>query len=287
MLWPLKRPPIPYRQIPIWSFYYLAACPPPSDPTMIWGTDVPMAGLEAYLKEVNAESDVLISTAHVLVQAVGRCLAEQPHFNRRILGRRLYEFKDVNVLLPVLGGPSGPEVCLLEDVDRKTLAEIARDIWQQSRQIAKGTSTYQGYERLFRRIPRLLRGFLFRLMLWQTRCVNWPAALWGHRTCRAGTLINYLGHRGAPPMRSFKASRFPNEACPTNVTMGPTERGPDGPAAPLFVRADHRVMDACQLGQFLAQLRRHLMEPALMEAGAMDEGRGAKVADGEAGRQAA
>jgi hypothetical protein len=265
MHWPLKPRPVPDAQTPIWSMYYLAASPAPSDPTMIWGTDVPMGPLTAYLREVNSESDVLISAAHVLVRAVGRCLVEHPEFRRRVVRRRLYEYKEVNVLVPVLGGPSGPEVCLLKNVDQRPLAEIARDLWQQSREIAKGTSSYQRDERIFRSIPRLLRGFLFRQMLWQTSLFDWPAALWGHRTCRSSTMINYLGHRGAPPMRSFKASRFPNEALPMNVTMGPTQPGPDGPAAPLFVRGDHRIVDGYQLGQFTGDLRRHLMEPAALE----------------------
>ena len=78
MEWPLRRPPIPVAETPTWSLYYLAACPTPSDPTIVWGTDVPVAGLEAYLKRLNADGDVLILPAHVLVWAVGRCLREHP-----------------------------------------------------------------------------------------------------------------------------------------------------------------------------------------------------------------
>ena len=107
---------------------------------------------------------------------------------------------------------------------------------------------------------------LFRLMLRGINWINQPAALWGHRTSRAGAMVNYLGQRGAPPMRTFKPSRFPSDVATLNVTMGPTESGgPNGPMAPLFVRGDHRVIDAYQLGQFLGDLRRYLMDPALLE----------------------
>jgi hypothetical protein len=212
-------------------------------------------------------SDVLILPAHVLVQAVGRCLREHPEFNRRIVRRRLFDFRQVNVLMPLLGGKRGPELCLLCEVDRKPLAEIAREIWQHGRELTRGVSVYQREERIFRLLPGVCRNLLFRTML---RGVNWfnqPAAFWGHRACRASTMVNYLGQRGAPPMRAFKPSRFPSDVATLNVTMGPTESdGPNGPVASLFVRGDHRVIDAYQLGQFAGSLRRYLMNPALLES---------------------
>ena len=266
MIWPVERKPVPVAQTATWSLYYQAACPTPSDPTIIWGTDVPVAGLEAYLKHVNASSDIIVSHAHVLVWAVGRCLAEHPEFNRRILHRRLYDFKEVNVLLPMKGGRNGPEVCLLTEVDERSLDSIAKEVWRQTRDLVDGVSPSQADEKLFRLLPGFIRGSLLRLMLFGTNQVNWPAALWGHRTIRAAAMINYLGQRGAPPMRSFKPSRFPNDAATMNVTMGPTENiNGSPPAAPLFVRVDHRVVDAYQLGQFIGDLRRYLMNPQSLE----------------------
>ncbi len=263
---PLERRPLGFKETPIWSSYYLAACSTPSDPTIIWGTEVPVAGLDDYLKRVNAESKILISAAHVLIQAVGRCLAEHPEFNRRVLRRRLYTFRQVNILMPMLGGSSGPEVCLVCEVDKKSLSQIAGEIWEHSQKLAKGVSTSQRDERIFRFIPRYLRGLLFRHILWSNNLVHWPAAIWGHRLCRAGTMINYLGHRGAPPMTMFKPSRFPNDACTLNITMGPSQpSGSNGLVAPLIARADHRVVDAYKLGQFLADLRRYLMDPTAMK----------------------
>ena len=262
MEWPLKPRPLPVAETATWSLYYLAACPPPADPTMVWGTDVPTAGLEAYVKRVNERSAVLISPAHVLVSAVGRCLSEHPEFNRRVLHRRLYDFRQVNVLFPLLGGRRGPEVCLLCDVDRKPLAQIARETWQHWQAVAKRASEYQRDERIFRLLPGMLRNVLFRGMLWGVNQIYQPVALWGHRTSRAAATVDYLGQRGAPPMRSFKPSRFPNDASTMSVTMGPTDPdGPNGPAAPLFVRADHRIVDAYQLGRFVGDLRRYLMAP--------------------------
>jgi hypothetical protein len=267
--WPLKRSPVPITETPTWSLYYQAACPPPSDPTIIWGTEVPMAGIEAYLKRRNATGEVLLSPAHVLVAAVGRCLRAHPQFNRRLLRRRLYDFRQVNVLFPMLDGHGAPEVCLLRAVDGQTPAEIARAFWQMSRQLTGGTSPYQEEARLFRRLPAALRGPLFRLVLRACNRRNWPALLWRERTCSAAAMVSYLGHRGAPPMRMYKPSRFPTDVTLTNVTMGPTEAGRDGPLAPLFVRTDHRLVAAYDLSLFVADLRRLLMEPAQLEEAAV------------------
>jgi len=41
MEWPLKRSKLPFAQAPTGSLYYQAACTTPSDPTIVWGTDVP------------------------------------------------------------------------------------------------------------------------------------------------------------------------------------------------------------------------------------------------------
>jgi hypothetical protein len=266
MEWPLRRPALPVAETPTWSLYYLAAGSTPFDPTMVWGTDLPTDGLESYLKRTNANGNVLILPSHVLIWAVGRCLREHPEFNRRIVHRRLYDFKQVNILMPVQGGKHGPELCLVCEVDRKPLADIAREIWRHGQELAKGVSIYQRDERIFRFLPGVCRSLLYRLMLKMINGLNQPAALWGHRACRAGTMVNYLGQRGAAPMRTFKPSRFPSDVATLNVTMGPTNTdGPNGPVAPLFVRGDHRVIDAYQLGQFVGDLRRYLMDPALLE----------------------
>ncbi len=272
MEWPLKRRPLSIADTYVWSQYYLASCPTPADPTMVWGTDLPVAALESYIKRINAHSEILISPAHVLVRAVGRCLREHPVFNRRVLHRRLYEFKRVSVLFPILGGKRGPEVCLLRDVDQKPLDQIARETWRHWQTISKGASEYQRDEWVFHLLPGIVRNVLFRWMLWGVNQVYQPVALWGLRTSCAAAMVNYLGQRGAPPMRAFKPSRFPNDAATLNVTMGPTDPdGPHGPVAPLFVRADHRVVDAYRLGQFVGDLRRYLMEPMSLEQPASEQ----------------
>jgi hypothetical protein len=87
-------------------------------------------------------------------------------------------------------------------------------------------------------------------------------------------LVNYLGFPGAPPMRMYKPSKFPDETSLLSVTLGRIEERPavrEGSVvvrrmAPLFVRADHRVTDAYVLGRFVASLQEALTNPASLEA---------------------
>lgn len=265
MDWPLQSPPVPDHQVTNWSLYYLYACPVPSDPAMIWGTDVPMEAVRQYLARGNADSEVLISPAHLLLKAVALALAQHPEFNRRVLRRRLYAYRSVNLLVPI-AGPSGPDIHLLTDADRKPLPELARELWQASRRTTDPRAARDLESRLVRCLPRFLRGPLLRYLLWESNQLNLPAWGLGRRVRRGGAVVNYLGHRDAPPMRAFKPSRFPSDASALSVTMGPTEDLPlRGPTAPIFVRADHRLVDALQLGRFVATLRRLLQDPRQME----------------------
>jgi 2-oxoacid dehydrogenases acyltransferase (catalytic domain) len=87
---------------------------------------------------------------------------------------------------------------------------------------------------------------------------------------RAGcATVNDLSFPGAPPMRSYKPTQFPDQSDSLRLTLGPTEnkvvaRGDHFASIsimPLFVRADHRLADAQQVGRFVAVVRNLLNHP--------------------------
>jgi hypothetical protein len=234
-----------------------------------------MTRLEQFVKELNREPPILVSAAHVLIKAVGRVLALHPEFNSRILGRRLYRFKDINVLTALRHfRERRAEVVLLRNVSDRPLSEIAQELWQHYHDAARGEFIHAGLTRLYRRLPSLLRRHLLRFQVWTTPHGNTPAWEDNERQKCSPVLVNYLGFEGAAPMRAFVPSRLPIGAYTLNVTMGPTERRPvvteDGhleirPVAPFFVRADHRFADAFELGRFTQTLRGLLGEPRQLE----------------------
>jgi hypothetical protein len=70
-------------------------------------------------------------------------------------------------------------------------------------------------------------------------------------------------------MRIYKPTRFPDRADSLNLTLGPVENKVIARSdqfvsinvMPLFLRADHRLADAQQVGRFLAAVRDLLSRP--------------------------
>ena len=142
MHWPLAPKPIPASQIPFYNLHYLYGCRPPADPTIVWGTEVPAEQLKQYVRQRNRSSKTLISLAHVLVQAVGRALKHHPELNRRIVGRRIYDFRDVNVRMMTYNRQQNEvEVLLIRNVDTLSLERIARILWKNQHRAASGDTT--------------------------------------------------------------------------------------------------------------------------------------------------
>lgn len=289
MQWPLACKPIPTSQIPFYNLHYLFGCPRPADPTIVWGTEVPAEGMSQYVRERNRESKTLISPAHVLVQAVGRALKKHPELNRRIVGRRIYDFRDVNVRMMTYNRQQQEvEVLLIRNVDALSLERVARILWKNQHRAASGdTMDHADKAWLRSRFPGPLLGWIVRAYLYLDSKFNLPKVDRIDRIACSPVLVNYLAFSGAPPMRAYKPSNYPHESSTLSVTMGRVERMPvvrdgqvvAGQVAPLFVRADHRIASAYQLAQFTESIRRFLMKPQQMERPKTVPGDGGKAAN--------
>lgn len=275
MQWPVVTPPVPDAEVPLWNQYYTSACRrSPADPTIVWGTGVDVSALNDSLHEINSGDGRIVTTAHVLAKSVGTALARHSEMNCRLIGRHLYRFKAVNVLMPLQKRrPPETDVMLLEEVDRKSLPEIAEEVWRHNRDAARGEFLYDREPPVYTRLPRWLMHRLFPLHLWLVNRFNLPVHKGNKRQRTAAAVVNYLGFDGAAPLHSFKPSRFPSDSCTLNVTMGAARSTPvvvDGevvprPVAPLFLRGDHRIADAYQIGRLAATIRTLLSEPRLRD----------------------
>jgi hypothetical protein len=276
---PLVDPPMPDERVPLWNYYYLNTCPPPRDPTIVWGTDVECAGLQEYLRHVNRTCDVLVTPAHVLIAATARALKAHPQFNRRVLRRRIYQYRDVNIVMPFQKRGTGDlDVTLFEKPDAKGLCEIAGDAWRSARAAARGESATA--EPAYMRFPRRVQALLQPLHVWLVNNVNLSLRETNKRQRAASAMVNYFGHNGAAPLRSYKPSRLPYDGISVTVTMGLIEPRPVAangdvvvrPVAPLFIRADHRLVDAYEVGAFAETLRQLIADPAQFDAAGESRG---------------
>lgn len=283
MQWPLASKPIHPAKIPFYNLHYLYAGTTPTDPTMVWGTDVDTEALEEHVKRLNRTSSTMVSGAHVLLQAVGRAIARHPQLNRRVVGHRIYPFRDVNIRMMTYNKREEEvDVVLIKNADRVGLERIAQLMWKRQCKAIRGTSMDELDKQALRRWPNCLLRWAMRGYFWLDRNFRLPKTGKIDRVSGAPVLVNYLGFAGAPSMRTYKPSNHPDESSHLSVTMGRTESRPvvrEGAVvarkvAPLFVRADHRIADAYLLAQFVGALTGFLAAPATMEPGETSEDRG-------------
>jgi hypothetical protein len=245
-----------------------------ADATMVWGTDVDAEGLSSFISKSNQSSRVLISVAHVLIRAVAYSLARFPQLNCRIIRGRIYRFRDVNVRL-VSYDPRTADVDILtiKQADQTGLEEIGQFLWSSRLEIAAGNHSDCGDKAALNRGPAFVRRWGSRFFWWLDRNFQLPRLGRLDRHLDSAVVVNYLGFQGAPSMRMYKPSKFPDESSLLSVTLGRIEERAvvrEGcvvarRVAPLFVRADHRVTDAYVLGRFIGTLQAALAEPQTME----------------------
>lgn len=283
MEWSTLPGAVPLSDIGWINTTFLASASLKCDPMMVWGTTVDVEQHDEFLATQRKSSGLIVSTAHLLVRAVAESLQRHPEVNRRVIGRRVYRYDGVNIVVPMLQTSSGEVDCFqMQHVERLSLNQIAERFWNEARE----RSLAKAKERRERDEPRSFRKALRGIEKWGTLA-------WIHASCRfgfalanqwrlptlwpwqrelygAGAFVNYLGFPGAPPMIAHKPASLPMNSYCIAVTMGLTEPKPvvvDGQIvirkqAPLFVRVDHRMINGNQAGAFIATLRNVLANPA-------------------------
>jgi hypothetical protein len=275
MKWPLHDRAIPDRKLPLYNRFYLHA-PRAShvDPVMVWGTEIDADALTSFLRERNRGGRVLLTTAHALIRATALALAQFPDMNVRVVGRRVCAFRQVNIRMGfVHRGSREIDLLVVSDADAKSLEQIGLEVWQRLLLARRGPGPRERARPRLRRVP----GFWFRQVLrlygFVDRHVRLPTLGRLDELRGGGAMVNDLSFPGAPPMRSYKPTRFPDQADSLNLTLGPIENKVVARAEqfvstgvmPLFLRADHRLVDAYQVGRFLAVMRDLLNHPERLD----------------------
>lgn len=269
----LESRPLRSTDISFINQQYLSCCHSTVDPTMVWGSEIEAENLLEFVKRCNRTAETLISPAHLLVKAVADSLEQFPELNARVIGGKIYRFREINVRIIHYGTASAEvNIVTLFKANQLSLEEVSQMLWQSQLQIVQG-----GHDRFDKRIlefgPPWFRNMISRTYWWLDRTVRLPRINRIDRHLDSSVMVNYLGHAGLPPMRAYKPSKFPDESSLLNVTMGRTEPMAvvrNGQVvvrrmAPLFVRGDHRITDAHQLGRFIAALREKLEDAQALD----------------------
>ena len=270
MKWPLAKRAIPDRQVPLYNRFYLHAAASQVDPILVWGTDVDADALLAFLRERNRNGRVLITAAHALIRATALALEQFPEMNVRVVGHRLYAFRDVNIRMAFFHRRNGDmDLLMISGANLKSLEQIGLEIWQRLLQAGRGEADRDRDLARLRRLPAFWFRQTLRLYSFLDRHMRLPTLGRLDATRASCVTVNDLSFAGAPPMRSYKPTRFPDQADSFNLTLGPPENKVVARAdqfvainvMPLFMRADHRVVDAQQAGRFLAAVSDLLSHP--------------------------
>lgn len=281
MFWPTESRPVPLEDLGWINTAYLSATSSRGDPTIVWGTSIQTDALTKFVADQRRESGAMISTAHVLIRAVVESLTIHPALNSRVIGRRVYRYDGVHVLMPILETRTGEvNVTYLANADRMKLVDISKTIWERARELSVKAS-----DKIKQRSNPSVRPSL------AGRFKRWFRLQWIHKMGRVGfyianrlriptftleeligygAFVNHLGFQGAPPMISYKPSILPTNSFSVSVTLGPTEMRPvvenneivARNMAPLFIRVDHRLVNGYQTAAFVSTLRSLLHDPS-------------------------
>ncbi len=282
MYWATKSKPVPLSEIGWINTTYLASTSLRCDPMLVWGTTVDTEELESFLEEQRSRNRTMLTPAHVLVRAVAESLRQHPEVNRRVIGKKVYQYEGVNIVMPMLQTSTGEVDCVfMRNAEDYSLDEIAGFFWESAReksmQVAldkKRVKEVSTFKNALINLGRWLRlswilhtsKVGFTAGNWLRAPTIWP---WQQGLNHAGAFVNYLGFSGAPPLIAHKPASLPLNAYCIAVTMGATEKRPvvvDDKVvvrkqASLFVRLDHRMVNGNQSAAFINTLRGFLMHP--------------------------
>lgn len=269
---PFSEQANPDQDAPFLNQCYSFSSDDQSDGTMVWGSQVDMTRLKEFLSERNSTGNQLLTPTAILARAVGLALKKHPAANCRLMGTRIYQFVEQNVVLPIQTR-NGPRLTLLRRTDERSYADLADELLQEvSSEITKQAPVSFG-QKVALRMPHFLRGVGVRTLLWLANHFRLPMRPITEHLGGSPVIINHFGFRCAPPLIAYKPSRFGSRSLLLNVTLGPTYPQPVAvddsvvvrPISGLFVRADHRTMDGRQLADFVGSIVRMLEDPARHE----------------------
>ena len=277
MKWPLVRRPVPQSQVPLYNRFYLHASRASQvDPTLVWGTEIDADALQAFLHERNRNGRVVLTAAHALIRAAALALEQFPEINARLVGRRIYPFREINIRMAFFHRRNSEmDLLLIENANLKSLERIGLEIWQRLLQAGRGEGGRDRDLARFRRIPSFWFRQIVRLYGFLDRHFRLPTLGRIDGTRAGSVMVNDLSFGGAPPMRMYKPTRFPDRSDAFNLTLGPMEpkvvarsdQFVSVNVMPLFLRADHRLADAQQVGRFLGAVRELLSHPERLTGG--------------------
>ncbi|MDH3622905.1 MAG: 2-oxo acid dehydrogenase subunit E2 [Myxococcales bacterium] len=260
-----------------WRRMAAVAWSPPDDPTIYGTIDLDMTDALEFLREESERTGEHLTVTHLVTKAMADTLAEHPECNCIIRRGRIFERDDIDISVLVAVPPEEADReqeadlsgALVKNADRRSIAEIAREIREGARKVRKHEDPLlDRTKKLFDRVPPVVMGPLLRLVARLQYDFNLDLSAAGIPNDPFGsaivTSVGVLGITEAfPPLLTFTR-------VPAVLAVGAVEDKPgvrDGelvvvPAMRIAATFDHRVIDGFQGGKLAKTFKSIIQDPA-------------------------
>lgn len=244
----------------------------PGDPQIYGLLEVDATSLQALLSRAERSGQHLTLSA-LVGRAVAHGLARVPDLNVRLRWGRTVQRPSVDVFfITAVGGGKDLSGVKVEQADRKSAAEISRELHARGERLRSGhDARFSRSKRLMERLPFPLLRPLLKLLAWLTGDLALPLPLLGVEASPFGSaMVSSAGMLGLPLGFSPLAWMY---RVPLLIFAGQVVDKPlavDGrvevrPVLPISATIDHRYVDGAQIADLHRALREYLEDPAAFE----------------------
>ncbi len=244
----------------------------PQDPTVYGVLELVVDRALPYLEALSERTGTKIRLTHLVTKGLGLAIERNPDANGVISSGRVQVRSSVDIFVQVAteGGRdlSGTKIC---DIDRKSLAEIAREIAARAESVRNHRDP--GVERtkgMVQRLPNFVLGRVVRLL--ESLIYDWQLDLarFGIEPDQFGSaMVSNIGNFEGFGMSFALAPLVPISRVPIVVLIGQVQRKPVVEDDQVVVRSvvtlgctfDHRMIDGAQGTSMAAMLREVVEDP--------------------------
>lgn len=214
-----------------WRRLAAATWPAPHDPQMRGDIEVDAGPMLAFIDATRATTGAHVTPLHVVGKVVAHALASHPELNVHLAGGRLIPRRSVDVtIIATFAGGTAQAGITIADLDRKPVAEVARELEARAATFREGTAPAIGrVGTIVDHLPLWTIAAVLRLGVWLTMDRGIDLGVPGLRPGGFGGRV---------------------EVRPT-VTIGAS--------------LDHRYLDGSHAARFAASIREYLADPAAFE----------------------
>jgi len=225
------------------------------------------------LQRLSEEHDQKITYAALVGKAASLALAALPEANAKVIGRRIYRKKSVDVYYQVdIGHGSDLTGTVVTDVDQKSLVDIASELRGRAKAIRKGEDPqYEKTQKrgLFKRAPIWMLSLIFRAMSFLLYRVGVPSRFLGASDPDpfGSVMVTNVGSFG---IDVAYAPLVPWTRTPYVFLVGRAREAPvvrEGEVVirtllPVSATMDHRVIDGAHIGKMSQIIKAFVERPS-------------------------